>query len=57
MSIENLINDLASGEIAKAKASFDLALGDKVSGALDAQKIEIASNMYGNTEAEIDKAL
>tara|TARA_R110002126_G_scaffold95134_3_gene223937 strand:+ start:941 stop:1114 length:174 start_codon:yes stop_codon:yes gene_type:complete len=57
MSIENLINDLASGDTAKAKASFDLALGDKVSGALDAQKIEIASNMYGNTEAEIDKEL
>ena len=51
MSIENLINDLKKGDNVAAGKQFNSIMADKMSAALDAKKIEIASNLQ-NRKAE-----
>jgi len=51
MSIENLINDLKKGDNVSAGKQFNSMMADKLSAALDAKKIEIASNLH-NRKAE-----
>lgn len=55
MSIEQLINDLADGNTAKAKESLDSVLADKATAALDAHKIEIASRFNKQDEDEMEE--
>lgn len=54
MSIEQLINDLANGDTAKAQDSLNSVLASKASTALDTHKIEVASqfNQQENTTEE-----
>lgn len=51
MSIENLISDLKKGDNVSAGKQFNSMMSDKLSAALDAKKIEIASNLQ-NRKAE-----
>lgn len=51
MSIENLINDLKNGDNVAAGKQFNSIMADKMTAALDAKKIEIASNLQ-NRKAE-----
>lgn len=51
MSIENLITDLKNGDNVNAGKQFNSIMADKLSAALDAKKIEIASNLQ-NRKAE-----
>ncbi len=51
MSIENLISDLKKGDNVNAGKQFNSIMADKLSAALDARKIEIASNLQ-NRKAE-----
>lgn len=51
MSIENMINDLKKGDNVAAGKHFNSIMADKMSAALDAKKIEIASNLQ-NRKAE-----
>ena len=51
MSIENLISDLKKGDNVNAGKQFNSMMADKLSAALDAKKIEIASNLQ-NRKAE-----
>ncbi len=51
MSIENLISDLKKGDNVNAGKQFNSMMADKLSAALDAKKIEIASNLH-NRKAE-----
>lgn len=51
MSIENLISDLKNGDNVNAGKQFNSIMADKLSAALDAKKIEIASNLQ-NRKAE-----
>jgi|TARA_R110002153_G_scaffold106040_1_gene245013 hypothetical protein len=45
MSIENLINDVKSGDNIAAGKQFNSVMADKLSAVLDAKKIEIASSL------------
>lgn len=51
MSIENIINDVKKGDNVNAGKNFNSVMADKLTAALDAKKIEIASSM-GNKEAK-----
>lgn len=52
MSIENLINDIKDGNNVQANKTFDNVIADKVTAALDARKIEIASGLVQRKQAE-----
>jgi hypothetical protein len=45
MSIENLINDVKKGDNVSAGKHFNSIMADKLGAALDAKKIEVASNL------------
>ncbi len=45
MSIENLIDNIKNGENVKAKKDFDALMAGKITDALDAKKIELASTL------------
>ena len=45
MSIENLINDVKNGDNVAAGRQFNSVMADKLTAALDAKKIEIASSL------------
>ena len=51
MSVENIINDLKDGDNVSAGKNFNSVMTDKLTAALDAKKIEIASSM-GTKEQE-----
>lgn len=51
MSVENIINDLKDGDNVSANKNFNSVMADKLTAALDAKKIEIASSM-GTKEQE-----
>jgi hypothetical protein len=44
MSTNELINNIKSGDHTKASKAFDTVMGQKLSDALDARKIELASS-------------
>lgn len=45
MSIENLINDVKNGDNVAAGKQFNSVMADKLTAALDAKKIELASTL------------
>ena len=45
MSIENLINDVKNGDNVAAGRQFNSVMADKLTAALDAKKIELASSL------------
>ena len=45
MSIENLIDNIKNGENVKAGKDFDALMSSKITDALDAKKIELASTL------------
>tara|TARA_B100000902_G_scaffold211591_1_gene201191 strand:- start:952 stop:1122 length:171 start_codon:yes stop_codon:yes gene_type:complete len=52
MSIENLIDNIKNGENVKAGKDFDALMSGKISDALDAKKIELASTMQDRVAAK-----
>lgn len=52
----DLINALASGKTSSANTAFNDIMNSKLSAALDAQKIEIANDVYNGIEQEITDA-
>lgn len=54
MSINDLIDNIGTGDNNEAKKSFDSIIGQKVQTALDARKIEIAAGI-GKTTSEVEE--
>ena len=52
MSIENLISDLKNGDNVAAGKQFNSIMADKLSAALDAKKIEVASTLQDRAKSE-----
>lgn len=52
MTVENLVNHLKDGDNVKAKKEFDSILGQKITDALDAKKIELASTLIQRNKEE-----
>ncbi len=52
MSVENLVNHLKDGDNVKANKEFEGVIGQKVSDALDAKKIELASTLIQRNKEE-----
>jgi len=52
MSVENLVNHLKDGDNVKANKEFDGILGQKITDALDAKKIELASTLIQRNKEE-----
>jgi hypothetical protein len=50
--IRGLIDALADKDYTTAKSAYNAAVSDKMTDALDARRIEIASNIYDNGSAE-----
>tara|TARA_Y100001937_G_C6875706_1_gene222535 strand:+ start:80 stop:247 length:168 start_codon:yes stop_codon:yes gene_type:complete len=55
MSIENLINDLKKGDNVSANDNFKNVMADKITQALDAKKIDIASNIGKKPEEKTEE--
>ena len=45
MSVENIIKNVRNGDNVKANKDFESLMSDKVTAALDARKVEIASTL------------
>lgn len=52
MSVENIINDLKKGDNVSASKNFNTVMADKLTAALDAKKIEVASSIGSKEEKE-----
>jgi len=52
MSIENLIDSLKAGDNVQAQKDFEVAISAKLSTAMDAKKIDIASQIGKSATAE-----
>ena len=52
MSIEDLINDIQAQQYATANPIVASILADKMTGALDAEKIKVAAQMFGEEPDE-----
>ncbi len=52
MSVETLVNHLKDGSNTKANKEFDSVIGQKISDALDAKKIELASTLIQRNKEE-----
>jgi len=52
MSVENLVNHLKDGSNNKANKEFDGIIGQKITDALDAKKIELASTLIQRNKEE-----
>ena len=52
-AVEELVNQITDGELAKAETSFSGIINDKLSDALEAQKVAVASTIFNDTEEEI----
>jgi len=55
MNVNELIQNLNDGDNVKANKEFKTVMADKLSAALDAKKIEIASSMVQRKEAESEE--
>ena len=55
MNVNELIQNLNDGDNVKANKEFKTVMADKLSAALDAKKIEIASSMVQRKEAELEE--
>ncbi len=52
MSIEQMISDLKGGDNVSATKNFNSAMADKLTAALDAKKIEVASTLQDRAQPE-----
>jgi len=52
MSIEQMINDLKSGDNVAASRNFNSVMADKLTAALDAKKIEVASTLQDRAKSQ-----
>ena len=52
--IQNMIDNIINNKQADALQDFNTAMADKISGALDVKKIEIASSI-GNTTIDVEE--
>jgi len=52
MSVENVIKNLKDGDNVNANKEFNSIMADKITAALDAKKIELASTMADRKEEE-----
>jgi uncharacterized protein (DUF433 family) len=52
MSVENVIKNLKDGDNVNANKEFDSVMADKITAALDAKKIELASTMAERKKEE-----
>ena len=52
MSVENIISSLKDGDNVNASKEFTAAMASKLSDALDAKKIELASTMVDRKKEE-----
>ncbi len=52
MSIEQMINDLKGGDNVAASKNFNSVMADKLTAALDAKKIEIASQLQDRAQSQ-----
>ena len=52
MSVENMIQNLKNGNNVNANKEFDSVMADKITAALDAKKIELASTMAERKKEE-----
>ena len=50
--IEDLVNQITDGELSKAEGSFNSLIQDKMAAALNAQRIDVASNIYGVSDGD-----
>ena len=48
--IEDLINNITAGELNKAEGSFNDILNDKLADALEAQRIQVAQDVFNTPE-------
>jgi hypothetical protein len=55
MNVDNLIINLKDGDNVAASKSFSTVMADKMTAALDAKKIEVASSMVQRNVAEEEK--
>jgi|TARA_B100000035_G_C21001456_1_gene555129 hypothetical protein len=55
MNVNELIQNLNDGDNVKANKQFKTVMADKLSAALDAKKIEIASGMIQRNEVESEE--
>ena len=52
MSIEQMISDLKGGDNVSATKNFNSVMADKLTAALDAKKIEVASTLQNRAKTE-----
>lgn len=52
MTVETLIKTLQDGDNVKAGRQFDTIMADKLTAAIDAKKIEVASNLVQRKKEE-----
>ncbi len=52
MSVENVIKNLKDGDNVNANKEFNSIMADKITAALDAKKIELASTMADRKKEE-----
>lgn len=50
MTIEDMIDNIAGGEMTKANDVFDTLLQDRMNQALDQEKIAVAGTIFNGTE-------
>ena len=55
MNVNDLIQNLNDGDNVKANKQFNTIMADKMTAALDAKKIEIASGMVQRKEANTEE--
>ena len=54
MSIDSLINNIKKGDVADSNNTFNRIMADKMNAALDLQKQDVASTMYGLEDDEVE---
>ena len=54
MNTDELISNIANGDNVKANSSFDGVMGEKLKTALDARKIELATQL-GTSSADVEE--
>ena len=54
MNIEELINDVVNQDFSKAGATFKDIMSDRMSDALEQEKIAVADTVFNNQSAESD---
>ena len=54
MRIEGLINNVKSGDVQSSNNSFNSIMANKINAALDTERRQVASKMYGEEEIETE---